>query len=66
MDKHTMLTYWELMGPGRADEDRRDLHEMPATPEVLTLHAWAEEALARHHEWRAQHRPNLVEEARQP
>lgn len=60
-----MLTYWQIMGPARADEDRRDLQEIPRTPEVLTLRGWAEEALARHHEWRAQHRPDLDVEARE-
>lgn len=65
MDKETMMQYWQIMGPARADEDRRDLLEMAPTPEVLTLQAWAEEALERHHAWRAQHRPDLDIEARE-
>ncbi|WP_054953107.1 hypothetical protein [Flaviflexus massiliensis] len=65
MDKETLMTYWQIMGPARADEDRRDLHEMEPSPQVLELRAWANEALQAHHEWRAQHRPDLDIEARE-
>lgn len=58
-----MLTYWQILGPGRADDDRRELYDMEPSPEVLKLREWAEEALARHHAWRARYRPDLDIEA---
>lgn len=58
-----MLQYWSLMGIERVDEDHRTLQAMEQTRDVAWLVDVVAEAKRRHHEWLAEHRPDLVERA---